>query len=164
MARRGRSIAGFGAWLTVAVSATLVGAPGVAAEEPSPVRPSAAQSSEGPAPPANQDGVQPPPDATVPASPLEGLKIYSQSWRRGGLGSKALITFTLRNANDYAVKDIEIVCTFLRRDGAYLTERSRVIGDAVKMKSRRTFRRVHVGFVNVNAAKAKCVLVAASRA
>ena len=39
-----------------------------------------------------------------------GLKIISQSWRRGGLGSKALVTFTLRNANDYAVKDIEIAC------------------------------------------------------
>src|SRR5438445_3728623 len=32
--------------------------------------------------------------------PLDGLKIISQSWRRGGLGSKALVTFTLRNAND----------------------------------------------------------------
>jgi hypothetical protein len=31
------------------------------------------------------------------------------------------------------------------------------------MKSRKTFTRVHVGFVNVNADKAKCALVAASR-
>jgi hypothetical protein len=39
------------------------------------------------------------------AAPVDGLKISSQSWRRGGPGSKALITFTLRNNNDYAVKD-----------------------------------------------------------
>jgi hypothetical protein len=97
------------------------------------------------------------------ASPLDGLKISSQSWRRGGLGSKALITFTLRNANDYAVKDIEIACTFARRDGSHLTDRKRLIGEAVEMKSRKTFTRVHVGFVNVNADKAKCALVAASR-
>jgi hypothetical protein len=97
------------------------------------------------------------------ASPLDGLKISSQSWRRGGLGSKALITFTLRNANSYAVKDIEIACAFARRDGSHLTDRKRVIGEAVEMKSRKTFTRLHVGFVNVNADKAKCALVAASR-
>jgi len=45
------------------------------------------------------------PETAAPAkSPIDGLKIASQSWRRGGLGSKALVTFTLRNANDYAVR------------------------------------------------------------
>lgn len=104
------------------------------------------------------------PEAIAPAarSPLDGLKISSQSWRRGGLGSKALVTFTLRNANDYAVKDIEIFCSFARRDGSHLTDRKRVIGDTVDMKSRKTFARVHVGFVNINANRAKCSLVAAS--
>ena len=100
--------------------------------------------------------------AQVPASPLDGLKILSQSWRRGGLGSKALVTFSLRNGNDYAVKDIEIACAFLRRDGSHLTDRRRVIHDTVSMKSRKSFARLHVGFVNVNAEKAKCSLVAAS--
>src|SRR5207253_6140017 len=105
-----------------------------------------------------------PPETVEPAaSPLDGLRISSQSWRRGGLGSKALVTFTLRNANDYAVKDIEIACSFARRDGSHLTDRKRLIGEAVEMKSRKTFTRFHVGFVNVNADKAKCALVAASR-
>jgi transcriptional antiterminator Rof (Rho-off) len=99
----------------------------------------------------------------VAVSPLDGLKISSQSWRRGGLGSKALVTLTLRNGNDFAVKDIEIACSFARRDGSHLTDRKRVIGEAVDMKSRKTFSRVHVGFVNVNADKAKCSLVAANR-
>jgi hypothetical protein len=87
----------------------------------------------------------------------------SQSWRRGGLGSKALVTFTLRNGNDYAVKDIELFCSFARRDGSHLTDRKRMIHDIVNMKSRKTFARMHVGFVNVNADQAKCSLVAASR-
>src|SRR5450631_4039848 len=100
--------------------------------------------------------------ATVPASPLDGLKISSQSWRRGGLGSKALVTLTLRNGNEYAVKDIEIACAFLRRDGSHLTDRRRVVHDTVSMKSRKSFARLHVGFVNVNADKAKCAPVAAS--
>ena len=96
------------------------------------------------------------------ALPLDGLKISSQSWRRGGLGSKALVTFTLRNTNDYAVKDIEIFCSFARRDGSHLTDRKRTIRDTVNMKSRKTFARLHVGYVNINADLAKCSLVAAS--
>ncbi|WP_236843413.1 hypothetical protein [Bradyrhizobium icense] len=105
-----------------------------------------------------------PPETVDPAkSPLDGLKIVAQSWRRGGLGSKALVTFTLRNTNDYAVKDIEIACSFIRRDGSHLTDRRRIIRDTVKMKSRKRYAGMLVGFVNVNASKAKCSLVAASR-
>ena len=96
-------------------------------------------------------------------SPLDGLKIASQSWRRGGLGSKELVTLTLRNANDYAVKDIEIACAFARRDGSHLTDRRRVIPDTVNMKSRKRYAGMLVGFVNVNANKAKCSLATASR-
>jgi hypothetical protein len=104
------------------------------------------------------------PETIAPAnSPLDGLKIVSQSWRRGGLGSKALVTFTLRNTNDYAVRDIEIACNFIRRDGSHLTARRRIIPDTVNMKSRKRYARVLVGFVNVNANKAKCSLVTASR-
>jgi hypothetical protein len=111
-------------------------------------------------PPADQAVTSVPP---ADASPLDGLKIASQSWRRGGLGSKALVTFTLRNDNDYAVKDIEIACAFNRRDGSHLTDRTRLIRDTINMKSRKTFARMHVGYVNVNASTAKCALVAANR-
>src|SRR5207249_662483 len=48
-----------------------------------------------PATPAVPDTGQAPVTAETPAaSPLDGLRISSQSWRRGGLGSKALVTFT----------------------------------------------------------------------
>ena len=101
--------------------------------------------------------------APTEAAPVDGLKISWQSWRRGGLGSKAQVTLTLRNGNGYAVKDIEISCAFSRRDGSHLTDRKRTIHDTVKMKSRRTFARLHVGFVNINADKAKCSPIAANR-
>ncbi len=97
------------------------------------------------------------------AAPVNGLRISSQSWRRGGLGSKALITFTLRNDNDYAVGDIGLLCAFTRADGSPVTERRQTIRDTVKMKSRKTFARMHVGFINVNASRAKCTLLSASR-
>jgi hypothetical protein len=37
-----------------------------------------------------------------------------------------------------------------------------LIHDAVNTKSRKTFARMHIGFVNVNASKVKCSLLAAS--
>jgi hypothetical protein len=103
-------------------------------------------------------------EAIVPGqpAPVDGLKISSQSWRRGGLGSNAFVTMTLHNDNGYAVKDIDIACAFSRPDGSHLTDRSRTIRDVINMKSRKTFVRLHVGFINVNAAKAKCSLLAAN--
>lgn len=120
---------------------------------PAPVRPSL-------------DAAAMPLEAIAPEqpAPVDGLRISSQYWRRGGLGSNALVTLTLRNSNDYAVKDIEISCAFARRDGSHLTDRTRTIHDIVNMKSRKTFARLHIGFVNINADRAKCSPVAASHA
>jgi hypothetical protein len=101
--------------------------------------------------------------APAEAAPIDGLKISSQSWRRGGLGSKALITLTLRNDNDYAIGDIGILCAFSRADGNPVTERRQTIRDTVNKKSRKTFARMHVGFINVTADRAKCSLLTASR-
>ena len=67
-------------------------------------------------------------------APVDGLKISSQSWHRGGLGSNAFVTMTLRNTNDYAVRDIEISCAFARPDGSHLTDRTRLIHDTVNIE------------------------------
>jgi hypothetical protein len=158
-------IAGFGAWMLLSgySSKPAEGEPvrpvPVVATEPAPSAASAPTASVAVSDPPSVTG-----EAIVPeeATPIDRLRISSQSWRRGGLGSKALITFTLRNSNEYAVKDIEIACAFSRRDGRHLTDRSRMIHDIVNTKSRKTFAGVHVGFVNINASKAKCSLVAAS--
>jgi hypothetical protein len=158
-------IACLGAWMLLSGSASNTA-------ENQPVRLATAALTrpvQSPATDAAQDGFSVnsaimPGEAITPAetAPVDGLTISSQSWRRGGLGSKALVTFTLRNSNDYAVKDIEIFCSFARSDGSHLTDRKRVIRDTVNMKSRRTFARMHVGFVNIKADQAKCSLVAAS--
>jgi hypothetical protein len=159
-------VAGFGAWMLVSgySSDTAESEPVrlAAAVETEPVQPSTPGIAQ------NEpwfNPASPSVDSATPAatSPLDGLKISSQSWRRGGLGSKALVTFTLRNGNDYAVKDVEIACAFTRRDGSHLTDRKRIIPDTVNMKSQKTFARLHVGFVNVHANKAKCSLLTASR-
>jgi hypothetical protein len=176
------AIAGLTAWMVLSGSSsansqsvgksTAAPEPAIAAietPEKTPQKPprldSAATPAQDPATPAQAipPADQAAPPAVAEASPLDGLRISSQSWRRGGLGSNALVTFTVRNKNGYAVKDIEIACAFNRRDGTHLTDRTRLISDTVNMKSRKTFARMHVGFININASKAKCSLVAASR-
>jgi hypothetical protein len=160
---------GFGAWTYLSEDASNTAEPLqlAAAAAPEAASPPATGAKPDPGLNTAATPVEAPPPAEAAAAaeipPVDGLKISSQSWRRGGLGSKALVTFTLRNGNDYAVKDIEITCAFNRRDGSHLTDRTRVIRDTVNMKSRKTFARMHVGFVNVNANKAKCSLVTASR-
>jgi hypothetical protein len=159
-------IAGLGAWVLVpghaskpAESGPVLLAASVATEPPADAAPVTNTSAKDPSfNLATSEAIVP----EQPA-PLDGLKISSQSWRRGGFGSKALVTFTLRNSNNYAVGDIEISCAFARRDGSHLTDRTRLIHDTVSMKSRKTFARMHIGFVNVNASGAKCTLVTANR-
>ena len=161
-------LVGSGAWMLLSGSASNT----TATAERQPVRLATASTGEpaqSPATDTAQDKSSLDPQVTpaeeiapVETSPVDGLKISSQSWRRGGLGSKALVTLTLRNANEYAVKDIEIFCSFARSDGSHLTDRKRVIHDTVNTRSQKTFARMHVGFVNVNANQAKCSLVAAS--
>jgi len=141
------------------IGATPVSIRSESAATPVPVMVTGAAEVQTMAPAAGE--AMPEPRAEKP--PPDGLRISSQSWRRGGLGSKALVTLTLRNANDYAVKDIEIACAFTRRDGSHLTDRRRVIGDIINTRSRKTYARLLVGFVNINANKAKCSLVTASR-
>lgn len=101
--------------------------------------------------------------AAAVVAPMGRLSVSKQRFSRGGLGSRALMTFTLRNRNGYAVKDIELLCRFSSKDGSYATERRRTISDTIDMKSRKVFPLTHIGFVNVKAEKAKCAVLTAER-
>jgi cytoskeletal protein RodZ len=139
-------------------------------EKPAPAQPATSSTVEAQPALIEQNSTEHATTGTAPASApvverdvTDGLKIASQSWRRGGLGSKALVTLTLRNANAFAVKDVEINCAFARADGTHLTDRKRVISDTINRKSRKTYSAMLIGFVNVNANKAKCSVGTASR-
>src|ERR1043165_2712751 len=134
MTRRVRSIAGFGAGfaaLVIAACLAWVMWPTLsdAEDQPTPIQSAVVQPAEetaapnpaaAPATAAVPDAAQGPTTAAAPvASPLDGLKISSQSWRRGGLGARPLIPPTLRNPNDYAVKHTETPSPSARRDGSH---------------------------------------------
>src|SRR6202165_3540589 len=164
-------IAGLGAWMLLSGSASntaeseLVRLATAATTEPVPSPATNAAQDRSAPQDGSLDPVTTPVEAITPTetAPVDGLKISSQSWRRGGLGSKALVTFTLRNGNDYAVKDIEIFCSFARRDGSHLTDRKRVIHDTASMTGRRALARMHMARVNITANQPKSPRAAASR-
>jgi len=131
-----------------------------AAIEASPVDAPPAPPTAGPLSPTVAPAAQP--GVTEPSA-AGGLRISGQSWRRGGLGSNAQVTFTLRNDNSFAVRDVAISCAFARHDGSHLTDRTRTIPDTIRMRSQKRYARLHVGFVNINAERIKCQVVAASR-
>ena len=110
----------------------------------------------------DEEGVSSPPVRAAQAvASVDGLTVVRQRLRRGGLGSKALMTLTIRNSNDYPVKHIEILCAFRSRDGRYVTERRHTIDAVVRPNSRKTFRHLMVGFVSINANRPKCSLLSA---
>jgi hypothetical protein len=100
----------------------------------------------------------------VEAANLDRVRLSRQSFRRGGMGSQALMTFTVRNGNDYDIKDLELLCAFKSRDGRYTTERRKLLAETVGMKSRKAFPTTLIGHINIRASRAKCALVTASRA
>lgn len=118
--------------------------------------------------PADSGGLTetPPAKLTDPSETvdLDRVSLSRQSFRRGGMGSRALMTFTVRNANAYDIKNLELLCAFKSRDGRYTTERRKLVAETVAMKSRKAFPMTLVGHINLRASKAKCSLVTASRA
>jgi hypothetical protein len=102
-------ISGFGTWF-------LLSGLDRSDAEPSPQLTLAVANDE---PQAAPSALQP---ETVPqqaaAQPMSRLRILRQSFSRGGLGSKALVTFTLRNDNDFAVRDLKSCANSAARTAA----------------------------------------------
>ena len=71
------------------------------------------------------------------------------------------MTLTIRNNNDYPVNQIELLCSFGNRDSRFVTARHHRIDGVVKPNSRRTFRHMLVGFVSINANRARCSVLSA---
>ena len=93
---------GFGAWTYLSEDASNTAEPLqlAAAAAPEAASPPATGAKPDLTTAATPVEAPPPAEAAAEIPPVDGLKISSQSWRRGGLGSKALVTFTLRNGND----------------------------------------------------------------
>jgi hypothetical protein len=110
---------------------------------------------------------QPVPGRTSEAMPgeaMQGLALVRPRFQRGGYGSKALLSFTLHNRNEFPVKDVAMRCEFASRDGRWTTARTRVLTDTLETQSRKRYGKTLIGFVGPSYGQARCAIVNASRA
>jgi hypothetical protein len=91
------------------------------------------------------------------------VSISGQSWKKGGFDSIGLMSFTLKNGNDYQVKDISIVCTFYGNSGTELGARTHTLYETIRPSDKRTFSGVNIGFIPSQSSKGGCDVVSASR-
>jgi hypothetical protein len=91
------------------------------------------------------------------------VSISAQSWKTGGFDSIGLMSFTLKNGNDYQVKDISIVCTFYGNSGTELGERTHTLYEIIRPRDKRTFSSVNIGFIPSQSSRGGCGVVSASR-
>ncbi|MGD0217506.1 MAG: hypothetical protein ABSC45_08370 [Desulfobaccales bacterium] len=84
---------------------------------------------------------------------LGKVKITAFRWRTGGFGTVMLADFTIKNNNDFDIKDIAIKCTDYAKSGTIIDYNDRIIYDVIKAGQTRTFRNFNMGLVHNQAEK-----------
>lgn len=97
-----------------------------------------------PAPPSNS------------ALALEKTELDLLNWHIGGFGTTMLADIKIVNNSDYKIEDIEVVCFLSGKSGTSLSTPKKVIYDVVAPKSSKTFRKVNLGSIHPDSAKASC--------
>lgn len=101
--------------------------------------------------------------AELTRNPATKIKVANFSWKTGGFGSIGIVSITVSNENEFAVKDIVVTCSFSGNSGTHLSTGTQTIYDTVRAKAKRTFPDVNMGFINSQSAKANCFIGLASR-
>jgi hypothetical protein len=73
------------------------------------------------------------------------------------------VWITVKNDNEYQVKDFVISCSFDGNSGTFLGDRLHTVYEIVKAKSSRAFVKINIGFIPSQSARSSCLLVSAVR-
>ena len=96
------------------------------------------------------------------------VSISKMNWRKGGFGAVMILTVTIENKEDFAVKDIDIACELSAKSGTTIGVAANTIYDTVPAQERLTVRELNMGSgvtIDFNQAdRAFCKLGAMSRA
>lgn len=101
---------------------------------------------------------------SAPAAPdprevaLTNLKL-DFTWKLGGFDNVILATFTVKNENDFDVKDLQIRCEAFGKSGTRIDRNTRTIYDVVKAKGTKRLPEANLGLVNSQAEKLACDIV-----
>lgn len=90
---------------------------------------------------------------------LQNVELVSFDWRKGGFENVMLADFTIKNGNDFPVKDITITCTHSGNSGTEIDRNTKTIYEIVKPRKKRTFHEVNMGFIHSQATQSRCKVV-----
>lgn len=95
--------------------------------------------------------------------PGDRLTMPSFSWKLGGFKNVGIVSVTIANGNNFAVKDVGIACEFSGKSGTVLTTAAGRIYDTLRAKGKQTFKEVNMGLIDNQSARASCRVVTARR-
>lgn len=95
--------------------------------------------------------------------PATKMSVKNFSWKVSGFGAVGVITVTVGNDNDFAIKDPTLTCSFYAPSGTQLSKIETTIFETIKPRSVRTFKDHNVGFIHSQSQRAGCQVGTARR-
>jgi hypothetical protein len=81
------------------------------------------------------------------------------NWVKGGFDSVMMLDFTIRNDNDYAVKDFTIKCRHSSPSGTEIDQNSRTVYELIPAHGSRSWQRFNMGFIHSQVFQSSCKVV-----
>jgi hypothetical protein len=87
---------------------------------------------------------------------IAAIKIEKWSWKKAGFDNVMIGTFTIKNSNEFNVKDIVLSCQHYAPSGTLIDHNERTVYQAIKPNSSIIIKDFNMGFVHTQAAKSSC--------
>jgi len=99
-----------------------------------------------------------PPPLSRKEEALRHVEITKWSWKKGGFDSVMLATFTFKNNNTFAVKDITVRCTHSAESGTVIDNNTRTIYERIDAGKKHTVHDFSMGFIHTQASSSNCAI------
>lgn len=99
----------------------------------------------------------PPPDRNAEA--LRNVSLVNFEWHKGGFDNVMMVSFSIKNDNSFAVKDLAINCAHQGKSGTLIDSNQRTIFDVIPPKSMKKFRNFNMGFIHTQADSSTCRVI-----
>jgi hypothetical protein len=91
-----------------------------------------------------------------PKPPATENMLINYNWHRGGFDAVMLLNFTVRNQNDFAVKDFTITCDHYSKSGTRIDSNSRTVYEIVPAGIALSKADFNMGFFHSQVSNSKC--------
>jgi hypothetical protein len=84
------------------------------------------------------------------------VTIAAYNWTKGGFDSVMMLDFTVRNDNDYAIKDVTIRCEHSAKSGTNIVSNTRTIYERVPAHGALSKSKFNMGFIHSQIDTSSC--------